>query len=491
MSLWRSLQRFPLLSLLRMSKEHLSITPAPSESWGCPTHPWGFPLVEVSLVPAVSLSPLVVAPSAAGTGLVCPSPHCPFFRASLCLFSPQPSEVETDSEEYRSQNDTDLELEEQSEATVLEPSAVQVSVPAPFLGTASILAWKDLPQHLAAGGGTLGCSNLSSMNPFWILCCSDCVPVPHNAQGSVLPPELAAEDPAVASSGEEAPPDVSSDDSQKPQADGSSGDSSSPDTTCVTSPCQHGVSTIPPSEPGAGEVSQVPCMSPGSKPLSQSSAAKGKGWRGSSPCAGTQPQPPGVGGVVLGVPSHQCVPACGTPDPGLLPAGCYRPFVTPWPRYFAVENWEDLQGILHHKQLPWGLSLLWSQSTAGYPPNSQEAAALCGLQGSGRSGGRWGIGLSSVSVRTGRAMGKISCFPGKPDVDRCGDVKCPIAWDSRVPEGDVQLNAVFVVFCFLFLKFIIKLPYFFTQTGVFWLSVPRVGITGCGAARGIFPSNPS
>ncbi|KAF4795569.1 hypothetical protein TURU_091995 [Turdus rufiventris] len=96
----------------------------------------------------------------------------------------EPSEVETDSEEYRSQNDTDLELEEQGEAAVLEPSAVQ---------------------------------------------------------GSVLPPELAAEDPAVASSGEEAPPDVSSDDSQKPQADGSSEDISSPDTTCVTSPCQRGM----------------------------------------------------------------------------------------------------------------------------------------------------------------------------------------------------------------------------------------------------------
>lgn len=167
----------------------------------------------------------------------------------------QPSEVETDSEEYRSQNDTDLE--EQGEVTVLEPSAVQVSVPAPFLGTASILAWKDLPQPLAAGRGTLGCSNLNSMNPLWILCCSECVPVPHNPQGSVLPPELAAEDPAVTSSGEEAP-DVSSGDSQKPRGDGSSEDISSPDTTCVASPCQHGVSTIPPSESGAGEVSQVP-----------------------------------------------------------------------------------------------------------------------------------------------------------------------------------------------------------------------------------------
>uniref|UniRef100_A0A803W8J0 Uncharacterized protein n=1 Tax=Ficedula albicollis TaxID=59894 RepID=A0A803W8J0_FICAL len=90
----------------------------------------------------------------------------------------EPSEVETDSEEYQSQNDTDLELEEQGEAAVLEPSA---------------------------------------------------------AQGSVLPPEPAAEDPAVASSGEEAP-DVASGDAQKPQADGSSEDISKQeaDTTCVT-----------------------------------------------------------------------------------------------------------------------------------------------------------------------------------------------------------------------------------------------------------------
>ena len=59
-------------------------------------------------------------------GPVCPS--------SDCLFPPQPSDVETDSEEYKSQNDTeaDLELEEQDGITTLkESSNLQVSVPAP------------------------------------------------------------------------------------------------------------------------------------------------------------------------------------------------------------------------------------------------------------------------------------------------------------------------------------------------------------------------
>ncbi|KAL2295006.1 hypothetical protein Nmel_018150 [Mimus melanotis] len=87
----------------------------------------------------------------------------------------EPSELESDSDEYQSQNDTDLELEEQGEATVLEPSAVQ---------------------------------------------------------GSVLPPEPAAEDPAVASSGEEAPA-VASGDAQRPLASESS--KQEPDTTCGTS----------------------------------------------------------------------------------------------------------------------------------------------------------------------------------------------------------------------------------------------------------------
>ncbi|XP_056368317.1 uncharacterized protein LOC130264290 [Oenanthe melanoleuca] len=99
----------------------------------------------------------------------------------------EPSEVETDSEEYQSQNDTDLELEEQGELPVLEPSA---------------------------------------------------------AQGSVLPPEPAAEAPAVASGGEEAPavasggeeaPAVASGGEEAP-AVASGGDISKQeaDTTCVT-----------------------------------------------------------------------------------------------------------------------------------------------------------------------------------------------------------------------------------------------------------------
>ncbi|KAI1230491.1 hypothetical protein IHE44_0009950 [Lamprotornis superbus] len=52
-------------------------------------------------------------------------------------------------------------------------------------------------------------------------------------EGSVLPPEPAAEDPAVASSGEEAP-DVASGDAQRPLASESSGDGSKQeaDTTC-------------------------------------------------------------------------------------------------------------------------------------------------------------------------------------------------------------------------------------------------------------------
>ncbi|XP_015507052.1 uncharacterized protein LOC107215424 [Parus major] len=89
----------------------------------------------------------------------------------------EPSEEESDSNEYQSENDTDLELEEQGGVTVLEPSAVQ---------------------------------------------------------GSVLPP--GAEDPAVASSGEDVP-DVASGDAQKPRADGSSGDGSEQeaDTACDTS----------------------------------------------------------------------------------------------------------------------------------------------------------------------------------------------------------------------------------------------------------------
>ncbi|XP_064590347.1 uncharacterized protein LOC135458860 isoform X2 [Zonotrichia leucophrys gambelii] len=85
-------------------------------------------------------------------------------------FSYEPSELESDSEEYQTQNDTDLELEEQGEMTELELPAVQ---------------------------------------------------------GFVLPPELGAEDP-----------DVASGDAQEPGGDGSSEQET--DTTCDTSSSQDG-----------------------------------------------------------------------------------------------------------------------------------------------------------------------------------------------------------------------------------------------------------
>lgn len=58
---------------------------------------------------------------------------CPF---SDYFFPPQPSDVETDSEEYETQNDTeaDLEFEEQDGTVMLKESLdLQVSVPAPWL----------------------------------------------------------------------------------------------------------------------------------------------------------------------------------------------------------------------------------------------------------------------------------------------------------------------------------------------------------------------
>lgn len=105
----------------------------------------------------------------------------------------------------------------------------------------------------------------------------------------------------MASSGEDAP-DVASGDAREPGAAGSSGDGSEQetDTAWDTSLSQDGVrtlGTIPPSECGAGEVARVPWVSPGSESLSQSSAAKGKGWGGSGPCAETQPLSPDVGVV--------------------------------------------------------------------------------------------------------------------------------------------------------------------------------------------------
>ncbi|XP_068029862.1 uncharacterized protein [Anomalospiza imberbis] len=92
----------------------------------------------------------------------------------------EPSELESDSDEFQSQNDTDLELEEQGGVTILELSDVQ---------------------------------------------------------GPLLPPELGAEDPAVTSSGGDAP-DVASGDAQQPRGDGSSEQES--DTACDTSSSQDG-----------------------------------------------------------------------------------------------------------------------------------------------------------------------------------------------------------------------------------------------------------
>lgn len=72
-----------------------------------------------------------------------------------------------DSDEYQSQNDTDLELEEQGGSATLEPSAVRVGVPAPFLGTASIPGWKDAPQPLPEGGlGLLQSESHESLTDF-------------------------------------------------------------------------------------------------------------------------------------------------------------------------------------------------------------------------------------------------------------------------------------------------------------------------------------
>lgn len=132
---------------------------------------------------AASLSPLALAPGAVGTGLACPSSHCPFLRASLCPFPRQPSEEESDRDEYQSQGDSGPDLEEQGGVTVLEPSAVPVSVPALVLGTASILGWKELPSPWLQEEGVWDCFNQNSMNPSWILFCSDRVPVPTQPPG--------------------------------------------------------------------------------------------------------------------------------------------------------------------------------------------------------------------------------------------------------------------------------------------------------------------
>ncbi|XP_009327353.1 PREDICTED: uncharacterized protein LOC103921160 [Pygoscelis adeliae] len=97
----------------------------------------------------------------------------------------QPSDVETDSEEYKSQNDTeaDLELEEQDGTIILKESPdAQVEDIQPA-------GVSDTPELLAAST------------------------------------ELGPEDPAGSSSGEDAS-DVASGDGQKPEADVSSGDGS-------------------------------------------------------------------------------------------------------------------------------------------------------------------------------------------------------------------------------------------------------------------------
>ncbi|KAM6040160.1 uncharacterized protein LJ206_020299 [Theristicus caerulescens] len=116
----------------------------------------------------------------------------------------EPSDVETDSEEYKSQNDTeaDLELEEQDETIMLkEPSDLQVEDIQPA-------GANDTPELLAAST------------------------------------EAGPEDTAGSSSGEDAPDVDSSDgDAQKPEADMSSGDGSEmADADCddSSSLSQHG-----------------------------------------------------------------------------------------------------------------------------------------------------------------------------------------------------------------------------------------------------------
>lgn len=90
------------------------------------------------------------------------------------------------------------------------------------------------------------------MDPLWI-CAALTLSLCHTTpQGSVLPLEQGAEDP-----------DVPSGDAQEPGGDGSSEQET--DTTCDTSSSQDEVRTLgtmPASECGAGEVSQVPRMSP-------------------------------------------------------------------------------------------------------------------------------------------------------------------------------------------------------------------------------------
>ncbi|RLV84247.1 hypothetical protein DV515_00016307 [Chloebia gouldiae] len=323
-----------------------------------------------------------------------------FLPQSLPLpLSPQPSELESDSDEYQSQNDTDLELEEQGGVTVLKLSAVQVSVPAPFLGTASVLGCQAAPGHQSWAArlplspwlqqeGAWGCSDLDSMNPLWILCCSDRVPVPHNPQGSVLPPEPGAEDPAVASSRGDAP-DVASGDAQKPRGDGSSEQEC--DTACDTSSSQDGVrtlGTIPTSECGAGEVAQVPWMSPGSEPFPQ--VLVGWCWV----CPVTQCQ----------------MSTSGTSDQGLC-----QQVGTSLSKLPALDILQQKIGrislldalLIPRKLLPWEVE---------------------------------GEGVAF-------AMGKISSFPGKLGSLTCapgpsGAAVCLIPWDSCVPEGDLALQGV-------------------------------------------------
>lgn len=127
-----------LLGGCRLSKEHLSIV---FSVW-CPLFGW----CPSKAAPWL----LVAAPSPVGRGQCIPQGH---------LFSPQPSEVNTDTEEYESQNstETDLEFEEHEGAIMLKESLdLQVSgQQIQSWGGLAILGWKDtsvLPPAAAERG---------------------------------------------------------------------------------------------------------------------------------------------------------------------------------------------------------------------------------------------------------------------------------------------------------------------------------------------------
>lgn len=160
------------------------------------------------------------------------------------LFSPQPSEVDTDTEEYKSQNstETDLEFEEHEGAIMLKESLdLQVNGQQIWSwGNLAILSWKDtsvLPLSAAKGGfwdafielliEVLCCPSLelqSDLSPYLQL--NNAQPDGDNPEPLATSSEQGQEDPAASSSAEDASNDDSGDsDTQTPQ-DVSSRDSS-------------------------------------------------------------------------------------------------------------------------------------------------------------------------------------------------------------------------------------------------------------------------